>query len=378
MREIYLDHAATTYVDRKVKREMNRYFSKNYGNPGSSNSLGLEAKKAVDNARDRISRILKCKPNEIIFTSSGTESNNLAIRGVVRSNKGKHIITSKIEHKAVLSTCEYLETVGYDVTYLDVDKKGFIDIEELKKAITEDTVLISIMYANNEVGSIQDVKEIGRICREKNILFHTDACQAPNYLGLDVGELNVDLMTLNGSKIYGPKGVGLLYKKEDIKIKPIIFGGGQENGLRSGTENVPGIVGFAKALELVHEDREIENSRLTNLRNKLIDYLIEIGCRLNGGRENRLPNNVNVSIYGIDAERLILKLNEEGIYASTGSACTSKSVKPSHVLLAMEIPKDIIKGSVRFTLGRKTRERHINKVFEILPSILRNLNEGVS
>ncbi len=378
MREIYLDHAATTYVDRKVKREMNRYFSKNYGNPGSSNSLGLEAKKAVDNARDRISRILKCKPNEIIFTSSGTESNNLAIRGVVRSNKGKHIITSKIEHKAVLSTCEYLETVGYDVTYLDVDKKGFIDIEELKKAITEDTVLISIMYANNEVGSIQDVKEIGRICREKNILFHTDACQAPNYLGLDVGELNVDLMTLNGSKIYGPKGVGLLYKKEDIKIKPIIFGGGQENGLRSGTENVPGIVGFAKALELVHEDREIENSRLTNLRNKLIDYLIEIGCRLNGGMENRLPNNVNVSIYGIDAERLILKLNEEGIYASTGSACTSKSVKPSHVLLAMEIPKDIIKGSVRFTLGRKTRERHINKVFEILPSILRNLNEGVS
>ena len=376
MREIYLDHAATTYVDRKVKKEMNRYLSKNYGNPGSSNNLGLEAKKAVNNAKERISKILKCKPNEIIFTGSGTESDNLAIRGVVRANKGKHVITSKIEHKAVLSTCEYLETVGYTVTYLDVDKKGFIDLEELKNAITEDTVLVSIMYANNEVGSIQDVKEIGRICKEKNVLFHTDACQAPNYLNLDVSELGVDLMTLNGSKIYGPKGIGLLYKKENIEIKPIIFGGGQENGLRSGTENVPGIVGFTKALELVQEDREIENSRLTNLRNKMIDYLVEIGCRLNGSKENRLPNNVNVSFYGINADRLILKLNKEGIYASTGSACTSKSIEPSHVLLAMEIPKDIVKGSVRFTLGRKTKERHLNKVFEILPSILRNLNEN--
>lgn len=371
-----MDYSATTYVDKRVKKEMDRYFYKIYGNPGSLNNPGLEAKKAVDDARERISKILKCKPNEIIFCSGGTESDNLAIRGIVKANNGKHVITSKIEHKAVLETCKYLEECGYEVTYLDVDRKGFINLEELRNKIKEDTVMVSIMYANNEVGVIQDVKEIGRICREKNILFHTDACQAANYLNLDVNELNVDLMTLNGSKIYGPKGIGILYKKEDVKIKPIIFGGGQEDGLRSGTENVPGIIGFAKALELVQEERDVESQRLTKLRNKLIEGLLKIGdIRLNGGRENRLPNNVNVSIHGVEGESLLLRLNEEGIYASTGSACTSKSLDPSHVLLAMEVPAEVAHGSLRFTLGKKTKEKHINKVLEIIPKIIKELRE---
>lgn len=375
MKGAYLDHSATTYVDKKVKKEMDRYFSKMYGNPGSMNDPGLIAKKAVDDSRESISKILKCKPNEIIFCSGGTESDNLAIRGIVKANKGKHIITSKIEHKAVLETCKYLEGCGYTITYLDVDRKGFVNLEDLKNKIRDDTVLVSIMYANNEVGSIQDIKEIGRICRKKNVLFHTDACQAANYLELDVNELNVDLMTLNGSKIYGPKGIGILYKKEDVKIKPIMFGGGQEDNLRSGTENVPGIVGFAKALELVQEDRDIENNRLTNLRDKLIEGLLKMGLRLNGGKENRLPNNVNVSVYGVEGESLLLRLNEERIYAATGSACTSKSLDPSHVLLAMGIPEEVAHGSLRFTLGRKTKEKHINKIFDVLPSIIGNLRE---
>jgi cysteine desulfurase len=372
--ETYLDHSATTYVDKRVKKEMDRYFSKFYGNPGSLNTPGLEAKKSVDDARERISKILNCKPNEIIFCSGGTESDNLAIRGVVRANKGKHIITSKIEHKAILETCKYLEENGYDVDYLNVNKKGFVDLNELKNKIRKDTVLVSIMYANNEVGTIQDIEEIGKICKEKGVLFHTDACQAANYLDLNVKD--VDLMTLNGSKIYGPKGIGILYKREEVKIKPIIFGGGQEFTLRSGTENVPGIIGFAKALELVQEDRDVESKRLIELRNKLIDGLLNIkGVRLNGDKEKRLPNNVNISIDKIEGESLLMRLDKEKIYASTGSACTSKTLDASHVLLAMGIPEEVAHGSLRFTIGRKTREKHINKVLSVIPTIVKNLRE---
>ena len=267
---IYLDHAATTYLDPRVKKEMDKCYSDVYGNPGSLHSIGREANELVENYRETIANTLNCKPNEIIFTSGGTESINLAIKGVAFKKEKGHIITSKIEHPAVLDTCRFLEKKGFQVTYLNVDKFGLVNPKDVEKAIKKDTILISIMYANNEIGTIEPIKEMGRIARRNKIIFHTDACQAAGALDLDVNQLNVDLMTLNGSKIYGPKGVGILYKSSGIKLEPLMHGGGQEFGLRSGTENVPGIVGFAKALELAQKDKEKETVRLIKLR----DYLI--------------------------------------------------------------------------------------------------------
>ena len=378
--ETYLDHAAATYMDERVKREMDKYCLKEYGNPGSFNTVGLRAKEAVDKAREKVAGIIGAEPKEIIFTGSGTESINLAIKGVARalkkSGKGKHIITSTIEHHAVLDTCRYLEEEeGFEVTYVGVDRRGLVDPKDIESAIKEDTILISIMYANNEIGTIEPIKEIGAIAKKHNITFHTDACQA-GMLDLDVRKLNADLMTLNGSKIYGPKGTGMLYVKKGTPIKPIIHGGGQEFGLRSGTENVPGIVGFAKALEIAQHERKREAKRLTILRDALIKGLMKIPkVILNGHPTRRLPNNVNVSILDIEGESLLLNLNEHGICASSGSACASKSLKPSHVILATGVPAEIAHGSLRFTLGKRTTMKDIDKVVKVLPGIVERLRE---
>ncbi len=380
VRKVYLDHSATTYVDERVKEEMDKYYTLIFGNPSSFNDVGLEAKNALDNARENVSKILNAEPREIIFTGGGTESINLAIKGVARAlkEKGKHIIASKIEHHAVLETCEYLEKKeGFEITYLDVDKYGLINLEELKKAIRKDTILISIMYANNEIGTIQPIDEIGKIAKENEIYFHTDACQVGSYLTLDVNKLNVDLMTLNGSKIYGPKGVGVLYIRKGTEIEPIIHGGGQEFGLRSGTENIPGIIGFAKALEIAQENRDKESKRLIILRDKLIKGLLDTIPKtfLNGHPINRLPNNANVSILDIEGEAMLLYLNEHGVYASTGSACSSTSLEPSHVILAIGLPYEAAHGSLRFTLGRATTEEDIKYVLEKLPKDVEDLRQ---
>lgn len=373
---VYLDNASTTAVDEKVLKEMNQYFSKKYGNPGSFHDLGLEAKNDVDDARTRIARIIGCKAEEIIFTSGGTESINMAIKGIAGKKGRGHIITSKIEHHAVLHVCQYLEKKGFDVSYLDVDKHGIINPENVKKAVRDDTFLISIMYANNEIGTIQDIREITKIARESGILVHSDACQATGYLDININNLGLDMMTLNGSKIYGPKGIGVLVKKKSVEIEPLIHGGGQENDLRSGTENVPGIIGFAKALELVVENRDKEAKRLTILRDYLISELLKIKkTRLNGHDEKRLPNNVNISFMDIEGEAILLYLNEKGICASTGSACASKSLDPSHVLIATGLPYEASHGSIRFTLGKDTTKNDLNYLIKVIPNIVNVLRK---
>ena len=377
MINIYLDYAASTYVDPEVKKEMDRYFSEEFGNPSSFHTPGLKVKEAVDNARQAIAKILNCKSSEIIFTGSGTESINLAIQGAAKANKHKkHIITSVIEHHAVLNTCRYLEKEeGYEITYIKVDKYGLINPKDVENSIRKDTLLVSVMYANNDLGTVQDISEIGKICREKKVFFHTDACQAAGYLNLDVNKLNIDLMSLNGSKIYAPKGIGVLYKKSNVSVKPIIYGGGQEFNLRSGTENVPGIIGFAKALEIAHQIRERESKRLVELRDCLIKKILEEipGASLNGHPTQRLPNSVNISIPNIEGEALIIMLNEHNIFASTGSACSSKSIEPSHAVLAIGIPYDLAKSSLRFTLGRKTTKQDIDHVIEIMSKVVKDL-----
>ena len=374
---IYLDHAATTPVDPRVKQEMDKYYSEVYGNPGSFHAVGLQAREALDDARYRVATILNTKQSEIIFTGSGTESCNLAIRGVAKAykHKGNHIITTKTEHHAVLHTCEYLQKEGYEVTYLPVDKEGIVDPKAVEAAITDKTILVSIMYANNEIGTINPLNEIGAICRNKRVLFHTDACQAAGALDMNVENLNVDLLTLNGSKLYGPKGVGVLYVKQGTQLKPVIHGGGQERDLRSGTEDVPAIMGMAKALELAQSERVEEGERLTKLRDALIKGILESvpKTRLNGHPTKRLPNNVNISFMDIEGEALILYLNEHGICVSTGSACTSKTLDPSHVILALGMPYETAHGSIRFTLGKSTTEAGIRKVIEVLPEVVQKL-----
>jgi len=373
MSEVYLDNAATTRLDSTVLDAMLPYLKERYGNPNSMHNKGIEAKKAVAVARKQVAKIFNCAPCEVIFTGSGTESDNLAILGYARKNKdrGNHIITTKIEHHAVLDAFAKLEKEGFKVSYVDVDIDGIIDIEQLKKTITDDTILVSIIYANNEIGVVQDIKEIAKICKEKKVIFHTDACQAANYLNIDVQELGVDLMTLNGSKIYGPKGIGILYKKKDITIEPIVYGGGQEFGLRSGTENVANIVGFAKALEETEKHKEKEKQRLTELRDYLITELLKIKeTRLNGHQTKRLQNNVNISFLNVEGESLILLLNEEGICVSTGSACTSRSLEPSHVITALGLPHEIAHSSIRFSMGKDTTKEDVDYVLgKIVPIV---------
>lgn len=378
-RFIYLDHAATTPMAPEVKEAMEPYFMTDFGNPGGFYELGRVAKEAVDDARQRVATLLGADESEIIFTGSGTESDNMAIFGIARKyeSKGKHIITSAIEHHAVEYPCRQLAKEGFEVTYLPVDRYGKVSVEDVKAALRDDTILVSIMAANNEIGTIQPIEEIGALLKGHQAFFHTDACQAAGVLDLNVDKLGVDLMTLNGSKIYGPKGVGILYLRKGVRIKPLIYGGGQERGLRGGTENVPYIVGFAKALELAYANREEEVARLTELRDHLTESLLAKIPKslLNGHPTDRLPNSVNVTVLDIEGEAFTLFLNELGIYASTGSACTSLSLDPSHVILATGLPYECAHGSIRFTLGRHTTREEIDYVLEVVPQIVQILRK---
>ncbi|MBT4805290.1 cysteine desulfurase [Candidatus Woesearchaeota archaeon] len=361
---IYLDHAASTPLDPAVKKEMDAI--KTYANPSALHQLGLEAKEILNNSRSKIAEILNCKPEEIIFTSGGTESINLAIKGIAQ-NKG-HIITSKIEHPAVLETCKFLEKNGFSVTYLDVDKDGLVNPKDIEKAITKETILISIMYANNEIGTIQPVKEIAKIAKKHNIPFHTDACQA-GFLDLNI---NADLITLNGSKIYGPKGIGILYKKKSIQLEPLMHGGGQEFHLRSGTENLTNIVGFAKALELAQKE---DNNKIIKLRDYFIEKVQKEIPRtfINGHKKERLPNNANISFLDVEGESILLYLDHKGILVSTGSACSSEKLEISHVLDAIGIKHDAAHGSIRFSLGKSTTKEELDYVVKELKQIIQSL-----
>ncbi|NLY56318.1 MAG: cysteine desulfurase NifS [Firmicutes bacterium] len=377
MNRIYFDHAATTPVRPEVLTEMLPYFTENFGNPSSIYAWGRENRSAIDRARDSIAAQLGCTAREIIFTGCGSEADNLAIKGFALANqkKGNHIITSAVEHHAVLDTVKYMTKLGFEITILPVDQYGMVSPDELAKAIRPETILVSIMYANNEVGTINPIPELAKVCREAGVCFHTDAVQAAGALDLNVDKLGVDMMSLSAHKFYGPKGVGLLYVRKGVKLDSLIHGGGQERGRRAGTENVAGIVGMAKALELANAERLEMNARLTALRDRLIiglrDRIPEI--RLNGHPTERLPNNVNISIRYIEGESLLLNLDLKGIAASSGSACTSGSLEASHVLLAMGIPHEIAHGSLRLTLGRKTTEAEIDYLLEVLPPIVEKL-----
>lgn len=378
IKKIYLDHSATTYMRPEVVEAMKPYFENIFGNPSSFHSIGLAAKSALSKARETVAKCLNCEPSEIIFTGSGTESCNMAIKGIAfaNKNKGKHIITQTTEHHAVLHSVEWLERVqGNEITYLNVDKDGLVSLSELENAIREDTVLITIMYANNEIGTIQPIKELAQVAKKHNVLFHTDACQAGSLLNVDVQNLGVDLMTLNGSKIYGMKGTGLLYKRKGVKIEPWIHGGGHEFGLRAGTENIPGIVGLAKALELCQNECEAESKRLTELRDHLTNTILENipETFLNGHPTKRLPNNVNISFLNVEGEALALMLDHEGIYVSSGSACTSQNLKPSHVVLSLGLPYEASHGAIRFSLGKRTTKEDIDYLLEKLPPIIDRL-----
>ncbi len=378
MKRIYLDNAATTQVDARVLRAMLPFFSKKFGNPSSFHALGLEAKNAMDSARKKIARLLNCSQKEIVFTGSGTESCNLAIKGIAFANrkKGRHIITSKIEHHAVLNACEWLEKeMGFEITYLGVDKSGLVNPMDVEKAIRKDTILVSIMYANNEIGTIEPIKKIARICSKKKVLFHTDACQAAGFLDIDTKRLGIDLMTINGSKIYAPKGTGLLFVKKGTAIAPLIHGGAHEFGLRAGTENVAGIVSLAKALEISQRSRKSEAKRLSALRDFFIRELLKRipNSFLNGHKKKRLPNNVNVSFLDVEGESILLMLDRLGVCASTGSACSSQSLDPSHVILATHLPYEAAHGSIRFSLGRHTKKSDIGFVLRIFPGIIERL-----
>ena len=379
-KRIYVDYAATTPIKKQVLDEMYPFLTADFANPSGVYSLAAESRMAIDSAREKVADVLNCSRNEIYFTSGGSESDNWAILGTALANsgKGRHIVTTKIEHHAVLHSCQYLEKLGFRVTYLEVDSKGLVDIEKLKGAICGDTILVSVMYANNEVGTIQPIKRIGEICREKGILFHTDAVQAMGNIPVDVEELNIDLLSMAAHKFYGPKGVGALYIKKGTKIDSYIHGGSQERGKRAGTYNTAGIAGMGKAIDLACENLSAEYERLSGLRDRLIGGLLEVaGARLNGAPGlGRLPGNCNISFEGVDGELLLAMLDGSGIYASSGSACSAGSTDPSHVLTAMGISESMAKGSLRITIGSDTgvedTEFVISKVKENVEK-LRNL-----
>ncbi len=385
MRHVYLDHAATTPLDPHILEVMLPYLSEIHGNPSSFHGVGKDAKDAVDAARVRVANVLGARPDEILFVSGGTESDNLAVLGFARANAslGRHIITTSFEHHAVLEAVLHLEKKeGFEVTYISPDKDGIISAEEVIAAIRPDTILVSVMLANNEIGTFQPVAEIGNAIQKmraerKTIVpvLHTDACQAASTLELNVERLHVDLLTVNSGKIYGPKGAGALYIKRGIKLQPLQFGGAQERAIRPGTENVAAIVGFAEALASAQEERESETKRLTLLRDQLIDGIMQRipKVRLNGDRVKRLPSNVNLSIMDLEGEALLLYLDASGIYASTGSACTSASLDPSHVILALGLPYEVAHGSIRFSLGRSTTKEDIDYVLETLPPLVEKL-----
>ena len=378
MKTTYMDYSATTYVKPEVLDAMMPFFTEKFGNPSSFYGISRETKMAVDNARAQVAKAINCDPNEVYFTGGGSEADNWAIKGIATAHmkKGNHIITTKIEHHAVLHTCEFLEKFGFEVTYLDVNEEGFIDLKQLESAITDKTILVSIMFANNEIGTIQPIKEIGAICREKKVLFHTDAVQAMGTVPVDVKEMNIDLLSLAGHKLYGPKGIGALYIRKGVRIDNLIHGGGQERGRRAGTENIPGVVGLGKAIEIATENIEENRARLTVLRDKLIDGVLERipYARLNGPRgDKRLPGNSNISFEFIEGESILLSLDFEGICASSGSACTSGSLDPSHVLLAIGLPHEKAHGSLRTTLGAASTEEDVEKLLNELPPIIERL-----
>jgi cysteine desulfurase len=375
---IYLDYAATTPVDPAVLEAMAPYFTANFGNPSSIHWFGRETRKAIEEARAVVASAIGAEaPQEIVFTGSGSESDNMAIRGVAfaRREKGAHIITSAIEHHAVFDTCRDLERQGFKVTYLPVDHTGLVDPADLAKALTSETILVSVMHGNNEVGTIQPIADIGKILRGRKIVFHSDAVQTVGAIPVNVQELGVDLLSLAAHKFYGPKGVGALYIRKGIPVNPLIFGGAQERNRRAGTENIPGIVGLAKALQLANIDLPTKAQRLTELRDYLIDNVLQNfeHVRLNGHRTQRLPGNTNFSFEFIEGESLLLNLDLKGIAASSGSACTSGSLEPSHVLLAMGICHEIAHGSLRLTLGQSTTKAEIDYLLEVLPEIVQKL-----
>ncbi|MBM3133123.1 MAG: cysteine desulfurase NifS [Chloroflexi bacterium] len=377
MQRIYLDHAATTPVRPEVVEAMIPYFTERFGNPSSIHSFGQEARAGVDEARDQVAALIGARSDEIVFTSGGTEADNYAIKGVFAASeqKGDHIITSVIEHHAVLETCKFLQKRGAEVTYLPVDRYGMVNPDDVRKAITPKTILVSIMHANNEVGTIQPIAEIAGITREKGIPFHTDAVQTVGHIPVNVNELGVDLLAVSAHKLNGPKGIGMLYVRKGTKIVSFMHGGEQERRRRASTENVPGIVGFAKAAELARAELVSEAARLTSLRARLIEGLLSgiDHSNLNGHPTQRLPNNVNVSMDFIEGESVIINLDLAGIAASTGSACSSADAEPSHVLLALGIPRERAHCSIRFSMGRETTRAEIDRVLEVLPPIVARL-----
>ncbi|MEA1909087.1 MAG: cysteine desulfurase NifS [Euryarchaeota archaeon] len=374
MNRIYLDHAATTAVDREVVQAMTPYFTERFGNASSLHTFGRDANQALARARAEVADALGADTEEIIFTSGGTESDNLALRGVLRGRMG-HIITSSIEHPAILKTCQYLERLGCDVTYLPVDADGLVDPDDVESVITSETRLISVMHANNEIGTIQPVSEIGAIAADHGIPFHTDAVQSFGKTEIDLRKMNIDMLSLSSHKIYGPKGVGALYVRKGLKIDPLLYGGGHEMGIRAGTENISGIVGFAKAVSLACERFESDTAHLVKLRDMLINGMFDSidDVFLNGHRVKRLPNNANLRFMFVEGEAMLIHLDIKGIAASTGSACSSASLDPSHVLLALGIPLEDVHGSIRFTLGRENTEEEIRYVLDVFPTIVEKL-----
>jgi cysteine desulfurase len=377
MKRIYLDYAATTPARPEVVEAMLPYFTDAFGNPSGICSYGQEAKGAIEEARAKVANLISARNEEIIFTSGGTEADNFALKGVAFANesKGNHIITSAIEHHAVLEACKFLERRGFSVTYLSVDAYGLVDPDDIKKAITDKTILISVMHANNEVGTIEPIAEIGKVAREAGIYFHTDAVQTAGHIPIDVNKLGVDLLSMSAHKLYGPKGVGALYVRKGTRLAPFMHGGEQEKGRRASTENVPGIVGFGKASELAQQEMNEEAKRLTHLRDQLIKGLLGRidHVHLNGHPTIRLPNNVNVSVDYIEGESILLNLDLAGICVSTGSACSSASLEPSHVPVALGLPPEQAHGSLRLTLGKWTEEADITRVLEVMPQVVAKL-----
>ena len=382
---VYLDHAGTTPLDPKVLEAMVPYFSQRFGNPSSLHSVGQEARYALDEARERVAGVLHCRPREVVFTGGGTESDNAAIHGVATAlhETGNHIVTSSVEHHAVLHTCQYLESQGFEVTYLPVDADGMAHPEAVYNAITERTTLVTIMYGNNEIGTINPISEISKSIRKRaeemsrTIVFHTDAVQAAGYLTLDVANLGVDLLSLSGHKFHGPKGTGVLYIKRGTPYLPLIHGGGQERERRSGTESIPGIIGLSLALEAADSTREATSEHCAALRDRIIESVLERipGTRLNGHATQRLPNNANFSFTGVEGEPILLGLDVAGIAASSGSACSSGSLEPSHVLLALGQSAEVARGSLRLTLGRGNTDEEVDYLLEVLVDLVQRLRQ---
>ena len=379
MDTVYFDNSATTKTDEEVVKAMLPYLSESYGNPSSIYKIGRDNKKAIEDARQIVAQTLNCDSKEIYFTAGGSESDNTAIRGIAYGykSKGNHIITSKIEHPAVLETCKQLEKEGFEVTYLNVNENGIVDLEELKKSIKPTTTLITIMFANNEIGTIEPIKEIGEIAKANNVLFHTDAVQAVGSVRIDVKELNIDSLSMSAHKFYGPKGVGALYVRQGVKFEKFVNGGHQERNKRAGTENVPGIVGLGKALEIAYRDLDEHNKKIKELRDYFVESIKEKipYIKINGDMEKRLPGNSNISFRFIEGEGLLLNLDLKGICASSGSACTSGSLDPSHVLLAIGLPHEIAHGSLRISIGKYNTKEEVDYLIENLVEIVSRLRE---